>query len=190
MDNLIKPFFYRVESEKSMKTKIILLFSLTIVFSTAILAQKATSVYTNLDEKSCKTLESDTSGAGSYRGRCPGIAGYKLDLLEDDLRQTINVIAPNKKTFELNFWSFYSNFSAVQRKAEWRMKGKTPVGLIFRYNVSNPEDSSKITSYLMVAKVTKNEICITDLVNPSKTQNAEAQKLADAAASKPCKANE
>jgi hypothetical protein len=173
-----------------MKIKIILALSFLIILSLPALAQKNTSVYTNLDDKSCKTLESDASGAGSYRGRCPGIGGYKLDLLEGDLRQTINVIAPSKKTFELNFWSFYSSFSAIGQKAEWRMKGKTPVGLIFRYNVSNPEDSAKTTSYLMVAKVTKNEVCITDVVNPSKTQNAEAQKLADAAAGKPCKAVE
>lgn len=173
-----------------MKTKIILLFGLLAVFSVSSFAQKNTSVYTNLDDKSCKTLESDSSGAGSYRGRCPGIGGYKLDLLEGDLRQTINVIAPGNKKFELNFWSFYSSFSAIGQKAEWRMKGKTPVALIFRYNVSNPEDSTKNTSYLMVAKVTKNEVCITDIVNPSKTQNVEAQKLADAASTKPCKAAE
>lgn len=161
-----------------------------MAFSATTLAQKITSVYTNLNDKSCKTLEADSSGAGSYRGRCPGIGGYKLDLLEGDLRQTINVITPSKKTFELNFWNYFSSFSAIGQKAEWRLKGKTPVALIFRYNVSNPEDSTKNTSYLMVAKLTKNEICITDVVNPSKTQNAEAQKLADSASAKPCKATE
>lgn len=173
-----------------MKTKIILFLAFLLVFSASVFAQKNTSVYTNLDDKSCKTLESDSSGAGSYRGRCPGIGGYKLDLLEGDLRQTINVISPANKKFELNFWQFYSSFSAVGQKAEWRMKGKTPVALIFRYNVSNPEDSTKNTSYLMVAKITKSEICVTDVVNPSKTQNAEAQKLADGAGAKPCKSVE
>lgn len=173
-----------------MKIKIILFLSLLTIFSATVFAQKNASVYTNLDDKSCKTLEADSSGAGSYRGRCPGIAGFKLDLLEGDLRQTINVITPSKKTFELNFWSYFSSFSAIGQKAEWRMKGKTPVALIFRYNVSNPEDSAKTTSYLMVAKITKSEICITDVVNPSKTQNTEARKLADAAAGKPCKSTE
>lgn len=188
MDNLISPFFM-VKSE-NMKTKIILILALTVIFSVTIFAQKPTSVYTNLNDKSCKTLESDPSGAGSYRGRCPGIGGYKLDLLEGDLRQTINVIAPNKKKFELNFWNYFSSFSAIGQKAEWRLKGKTPVALIFRYNVSNPEDSSKNTSYLMVAKITKTEVCITDVVHPGKTQNAEARNLADSAAGKSCKATE
>ena len=173
-----------------MKIKIILILSFVAVFSVATFAQKTTSVYTNLGDKSCKTLEADASGAGSYRGRCPGIGGYKLDLLEGDLRQTINVIAPSKKNFELNFWHYFGSFSAVGAKAEWRMKGKNPVALIVRFNVSDPEDSAKTTSYLMITKLTKGEVCVTDIVNPGKTQNADAQKLADAAATKPCKATE
>jgi hypothetical protein len=109
--------------------------------------------------------------------------------MEDDLRQTINVIAPNKKETELNLWlTVSSGFSSIGEKVEWRMKGKVPVAFITRYNVSgNPEDSSKITSYLVVVKLSRTKSCITDIVEPSKTQNLEAQKLADAAATKPCK---
>jgi hypothetical protein len=173
-----------------MKTKFLLIFGLLICCPSFTLAQKATSVYTNLEGKTCKTLESDTSGAGSYRGRCSGVAGYKLDLLEGDIRQTINVITPANKTFELNFWGYFSSFSSVGQKAEWRMKGKTPVALIVRFNVADVEDSTKNTSYLMVAKITRNEICVTDVVNPGKSQNLEAQKLADTAASKQCKSTE
>lgn len=173
-----------------MKTNLLLIVFSLAFFATSTLAQKVTSVYTNLDDKNCKTLESDSSGAGSYRGRCPGIGGYKLDLLEGDIRQTINVIAPSKKTFELNFWGYYGGFSSVGPKAEWRMKGTTPIALIVRFIVANAEDSTKNTSYLMVSKITKSEICVTDVVNPSKTQNAEAQKLADEAATKPCKTPE
>ncbi len=173
-----------------MKNKLLLILSILLAFSTVVSAQKITSSYTNLDDKSCKTLESDSSGAGSYRGRCPGVGGYKLDMLEGDIRQSINVIAPNKKTFELNFWSYYGGFSSVGQKAEWRMKGAKPIALIVRFNVANPEDSTKNTSYLMVTKITAKEICVTDVVNPSKTQNEEAQKLADTAGTKPCKAVE
>lgn len=173
-----------------MKTKILLILSVLTIFSTSVLAQKITSVYTNLDDKKCKTLESDPSGAGSYRGRCPGVGGYQLDLLEGDIRQTINVIAPGKKTFELNFWNYYGGFSSVGQKAEWRMKGTIPIALIVRFIVANAEDSTKNTSYLMVSKITKNEICVTDVVTPGKTQNADAQKLADGATTKPCKTPE
>lgn len=180
----------RKPKENDLMKQFILLTILVAGVGLNVLAQKNTSVYTNLDDKSCKTLESDTSGAGWYRGRCPGISGYKLDLLEGDIRQTINVITPSNKTFELNFWGYFGAFSSVGAKAEWRMKGKTPIALIVRFNVSNPEDSSKNTSYLMVSKITNSEVCVTDIVNPSKTQNAQAQALADKASTKSCKAIE
>ncbi|MCU0240590.1 MAG: hypothetical protein MUC29_14205 [Pyrinomonadaceae bacterium] len=148
------------------------------------------SIYTGLSDKDCKALKSSDEDTDSYEGECPGVGGYKLRLLEDDLRQTINVISPTKKKSELNLWYFNSGFSSVGAKAEWRMKGKVPVGLIVRYNVSGGEDSSKITSYLFVIKVSKTASCVVDIIMPSKTQNAEAQKSADSASTKPCKETE
>ena len=50
------------------------------------ISQAATlkSVYTDLTDKACKTLESDSSGSGWYKGQCQGINGYKLILTEAD----------------------------------------------------------------------------------------------------------
>jgi hypothetical protein len=39
----------------------------------------------------------------------------------------------------------------------------------------------------MVSKISATMSCVTDVVNPSTTQNVEARKLADAALDKPCK---
>ena len=153
---------------------------------------KIESVYTSLDAKDCKTLESETEGAGWYRGECKGVGGYKLNLTEGDIRQSIDVITPNKKKYELDFiGNISSGFSAVGLKAEWRVTGSgksvSPVALIVRFNVSeNPEDSSKTTSYLIVSKITKGEICITDIVKPMAKQNEKARDLADSSAAKPC----
>jgi len=172
------------------------IFSLAIVlsFSFGALAQKSKieSVYTNLDAKSCKTLEQETEGTGWYRGECKGIGGYKLQITEGDLRQSIDVVAPNKSKYELDFTGHVSGgFSSVGAKAEWRVKRKgktlTPIALIIRFNASeNPEDSSILTSYLVVSKVTKNQICITNIVKPGAKANEEARKFADSAADKPC----
>jgi len=159
-----------------------------------VFAQKSrtVSVYTNLDDKSCKTLESETEGAGRYRGECKGVGGYKLQVTEGDIRQSIDVVAPNKNKYELDFVGHVSTgFSSVGEKAEWRVtrKGKiqTPVALIVRFNVSeNPADSSIITSYLVVSKITKNQICITNIVKPGAKANEEARKFADSSADKPC----
>jgi len=178
-----------------MRTKL-LVFSVWIILLSAvgIFAQKAKieSVYTSLETKACKTLSQTDEEAGSYEGECPGIGGYKLRLIEGDIRQSINVITPGKKKYELDlFIKVSGGFSSVGAKAEWRVtrKGKTvtPTALIVRFNASeNSEDSSIITSYLVVTKITKNEICITDIVKPNAKANEQARKLADSSATKPC----
>ena len=172
-----------------MKTKLILIFSILTMLSVSVYAQKLTSTYTSTDTKDCKTIEQTDKEGGSYRGICKGVGGYKIELIEGDIRQTVNVIAPNKKKSELVLWTNVSSgFSSVGQKIEWRMKGNVPVAMILRYNASDdPADSSKITSYLVVSKIAQNKVCITEILKPMKDQNIEAQKLADAASSKSCK---
>ena len=162
--------------------------------STGVNAQTYKSVYTSLSDKGCKTVESNPNEGGSYLGVCPGIGGYKLQLTEGDLRQTINVIAPNKKVYNLDFQQNVTfGFSAVGQKAEWRVTGTgkklKPVALIIRLNASaNPEKPETTSSFLVVAKIMNNSACITDVVEPSvKNQNAVARELADASTNKPCK---
>lgn len=144
------------------------------------------TVYTSTKTK-CKTLVSDTTEGGSYEIECAGVGGYKIRLLEGDVRQTLNVIAPGKKTFELNFWGYYSGFSSIGEKVEWRKKGKVPVALIARFNVSDSENEKKTKSYLMVSKIGKTSSCVTDIVPPQAKQNEQARVLADAASTKECK---
>lgn len=167
--------------------KILLTAALTLALAGHALAQNQ-SIYTGTTSRDCKPLKE--SRDGGYVGLCGGAGGYAVKLMEGDLRQTINVIAPNKAETELNLWSTVSSgFSAVGEKIEWRMKAKLPVALIVRFNASeNPDDSSKTTSYLVVVKLTPTSACITDVVKPSGTQNSEARNLADAAHSKSCRA--
>ena len=154
--------------------------------------KKTESVYTDLTSEKCITIESNPNEGGSYLGECAGIGGYRLEVLEGDLRQTVNVVAPNRKKYELELWNKVSSgFSAVGDKAEWRIvrTGKTvkPMALIFRFNASdNPEYSEQNTSYLVVVKITKAEVCVTNVVKPSAKANIEARKLADVSANKPC----
>ena len=160
---------------------------LPLVFAAAIFAQNE-SVYTDLSEKQCKTLELSENEGALYKGECRGVGGYKLHLLEGDLRQTVNVIAAGGNEHELRLWEIFGGFSYLGPRAEWRIKGKTPVSLIVRFNVSqDPEDSTKTTSYLIVSKITKTKACVTDVIRPSRTQNANARKLADRSAAKQCK---
>ncbi|CAN5384815.1 hypothetical protein BH10ACI2_BH10ACI2_19570 [soil metagenome] len=171
-----------------MKTAMTVLF-FTMAVGSSVLAQNK-SVYTSTRTASCRTISSNPNEAGSYEGECAGVGGYKVRLLEGDIRQTINMITPAKKKFELNFWGFFGGFSSIGEKIEWRTKGGVPVALIARFNVANNEDSSKSISYLMISKIGKTGACVTDVVPPQTSQNEKARELADAAATKPCKKSE
>ena len=167
----------------------ILILVITLAASVSATAQNK-SVYTSTSDKVCKKVEPAANEGGDYIGICPGVGGYKLRLIEGDLRQTLFVITPKKKELPLNLTSFYSAFSAVGQQVEWRLKKGIPVALIARYNVANGSDSSKRISYLMIAKIGKQASCVTDIVSPSMDQNEAARKLADSAPSKPCKSAE
>lgn len=146
------------------------------------------SVYTSLAEKDCRVIEVDEEGSGGSISRCPGVAGYALKVLEGDLRQSINVITPDGKEHELNYWSVITGgFSTLGPRAEWRMRGEKPIALIVRVNASeDPEDATRITSYLAVARISPGPMCVTDRIAPSADANVAARAAADRSGGKPC----
>lgn len=145
------------------------------------------SVYTSLAEADCRVIEIDEGSEGSV-SRCPGVAGHAVKVLEGDLRQSINVLTPDGKEHELNYWSTVTGgFSSVGPRAEWRMRSERPIALIVRVNASeDPEDSSRLTSYLAVAKITPGETCVTDRIGPVPDANTVARAAADRSAGRPC----
>ena len=162
---------------------------ISIIFSiSAVKAVAQTrSVYTSLSTKVCRELKSNADEGTEYQGDCPGIAGYKLRFLEGDLRQSIDVITPAKKKFQLGFWNISGAFSHLGDKAEWRMKGRIPIALIVRFNSQeDPENPKTVKSSLVVAKISAAESCITDVVVPMSNQNAIARKLAEEAPTRAC----
>ena len=168
---------------------LVLVLAVCLALTLTAFAAPATSVYSSLS--GCKTVSSDAE-SGSSTQACRGVGGYNLRLEYGDARESITVISPDGKQHPLSFWEVISTgFSSVGKKAEWRVtkkSGKTiPHALIVRFNASeNPEDSTKVTSYLVVAKITPGKICVTDKIAPSATANEEARRAADASADKPC----
>ncbi len=156
-------------------------------------APTISSIYTSLTGKACKTIEANENEGGSYKGRCPGVGGYQLILMEGDIRQTLNVVTPTNHEFPLELWSVVSSgFSTVGEKAEWRVQKKNgkpvPVALIVRFNASeNPEKPEQTTSYLTVSKITAEHICVTDVIKPQAKANELARTLADTAQDRACK---
>jgi len=161
-------------------------FSLVFVFSLEAFAQNK-SLYTDLAADKCKTIDVNKGMPGNSSTRCKGVGGYELEIYLDDERNSVGVVLPSKKVVGLDFWNYFGGFSALGDKAEWRMKGKNPVALIVRLNVSEQGDGKPPTSYLIVSKISPTSACVTEIVKPGKNQNAQAQRLADNVSNKPCK---
>lgn len=183
-------FFCRVLYSKNCDNtpmKIVTTISILFVAAFAVHAQYS-SVYTSLSTKACKEIRLNLDDGEEYEGACPGVGGYRLRLTEGDLRQSIDVMTPRKKRIPLAFWNITAAFNYVGQKAEWRLKGKTPMALIVRLTANkDPENIDKTSSMLVVSKVSATGACVTDVVEPVTKQNEIARKLADEATKKPCK---
>ena len=153
-------------------------------FQIAFAQEKIESVYTELASSKCKTLTIDRE-TGASSQRCPGIAGYKLLVHDDDARQSITVITPDGKKHDLNFWDVVTHgFSSVGNKAEWRVvrnkRKLAPIALIVRVNASeDAANPNRKTSYLTVTKLTAEKICVTHKIAQSGDANAKARQAAD-----------
>ncbi|HPQ95726.1 MAG: hypothetical protein KDI44_17250 [Thiothrix sp.] len=150
------------------------------------------SIYTPLNGPPCVGLDGNEE-EGWASGSCPGTGGYSLLWSEVDIRQSLDVVAPDGSIHPLELWSVVSpNFSALGHLAEWRVRktgsGHTPVGLIVRYNVNeNPEQPEQVTSYLVVSKLNGPEICVTAVIRPHTGANAEARRQAEHSALQTCR---
>lgn len=157
-------------------------------------AVQTESTYTDLSSAKCTTIKVDQE-TGSSTSRCAGVGGYQLLVEDDDARQSVTIVAPDGRQHPLNYWEVITPaFSSVGEKAEWftvRRDGKvTPVALIVRVNAQPGEGSTdKKASYLAVAKITTQSICVTDKMGPGPTANAEARRAAQVAGGKRCLAN-
>jgi hypothetical protein len=154
-------------------------------------ATSVDSIYTDLSSPHCKTVTVDKETGSSVK-KCPGVAGYSLLVEDDDARQSVTVLSPDGKRHALNYWQVITPaFSTVGDKAEWRVERKggkvRPIALIVRvYANENPAAPNERTSYLAVAKITAEKVCVTARVKGGARANEEARRAADASADKPC----
>jgi len=144
-----------------------------------------TSLYTSLEPGTCRNLVTDPSGSGWVQDLCGGASGYQLLVEEGDLRQNVTVLRGGTRT-SLNLWTVVgSSFSSLGPRAEWRLRNGVPVALIVRYNLSDPEDAVKTTSYLVVARLGARP-CVVARIAPGPQQNVRARQVADAALGRAC----
>lgn len=149
------------------------------------------SIYTDISPNRCKTIEFDQETRDSVQ-KCAAVAGYSLLVQNADGRQSVTVLTPDGQKHHLKHGQVISaGFYTLGKKAEWRVErreGKVlPIALIVRvYDYDNLNSLTQRTSYLGVAKIAGDDICVTKMVKSGAKANQEARRAADASADKPC----
>lgn len=162
----------------------------------AVGATKAQSVVTPIVGSSC-TVQIDDEVTGATTSRCPGAAGFRLHVLADDERYSIDIVTPEKKGMALNYWEVVTHgFSSIGTNAEWRVvrvSGKTvPIALIVRLDTFDQStlERRRRVPYLVVAQIRGDSACvIAKLDATKKTAASAARKIADGA-KRPCLASD
>lgn len=143
------------------------------------------SRYTRLDR--CRLIERSPTDEGDYAAlACPGLGGYRLRLIEDDLRQDLVVELPGggERSLALSEATGSGGFSRLGETVEWRGEGNgeafRPDAMILRYFVvENAETPERETSYLLTVALGQGRPCVTGKLPPGGEQNERARRLAD-----------
>lgn len=143
---------------------------------------KRLSAFTKLDDASCKLVEENKEEGPYWLRRCKGLAGWYLDWSESDLRQGLDVIAPNGRTTELELSSRVANgaFNHLGSTIEWRgRENAKPEAMIVRMSVaSGAEPEKPDVSKLAVIRLVGTP-CLVAIVEPGPGQNQKAREVAD-----------
>lgn len=147
------------------------------------------SSYTSIAAQDC-TLQDSNPVIHYASQNCPSFSDeIDIKVIEDDARQTIE-FSRGSQEYALNLQAL--GFSQLGPKIEWRYQKGQPnniTSIIVRLNVSEKAGQvGKVTSYLIVSKVTPTEICIVGKIPPlpNAQQNKQARLMADRSAPMPC----
>lgn len=138
------------------------------------------SVYSHYDLAKCPKLDVGNAAQGdSGSWLCKGYGGFNIYFAEGDLRSFL-AFGKTPKNHCAAHQSF-SGFNGVNTTVEWRLSKGKPLAAIQRWQVSyDPEDSTKIKSWLVVTKLEANNSCHLALVEGAyPNANAKARELAD-----------
>lgn len=155
-------------------------------------AQAATSLYSDLYGKACKTIELDKTSGASTR-RCAGVGGFSLLVHEANAQTSIDIVTPAGAVYPLEYWEVVTpGLSRVGRKAEWRVEQRggrvAPTGLLVRLDTTNAVLSGPrlaAGSIITAARIEADGACVVYQGNaqPS-TADAQARGAAADARSK------
>ena len=147
--------------------------------ATAAAAGEITSVYSDLDLKTCKALQLYTGDEGEGgEWECKGIKGYDVMFWEGDLRGNI-AFGPLARSQCSSAQSFGA-FNSPGAKIEWRMENGKPIATILRWFTDNGSgEANAKQNWLVVTKLNGKDACRMALID---TKYPNANSLAQAKA--------
>ncbi|HHS93472.1 MAG TPA: hypothetical protein ENK82_08990 [Campylobacterales bacterium] len=168
-------------------TFVLLLFMVLLLQASEEEPLMLTSSYTSIDQKDCVTLDSDNMGSIQ---ECEPFGEIGVKVIEGDIRQSI-VLTRDMDEYNLDFTGVVSSlFSSLGLKIEWRHelgKPENVKGMIVRFEASDDyEKPDNTSSYLVVSKISKDEMCVVAIVAPQKNQNELARKVLESTKALPC----
>ena len=148
------------------------------------------SSYTSIEQKDCITLDSDNIGLVQ---ECEAFENIGVKVVVGDSRESI-VLTRNEREYDLEFLStLKSIFFSFGSKLEWRHEqsnSKNIKGVIISLNISDDvEHVDKVSSYLLVNKITSDKICVVAKIAPQQEQNEIAREILDTDEDLPCLKN-
>ena len=127
-------------------------------------AGEITSVYSDLDLKTCKALElyADEGEGGVWE--CTGIKGFDVLYLEGDLRGYI-AFGPEARS-QCTSAQTFGAFNSRGPKIEWRMENGKPIATILRWFTDNGSgEANAKQNWLVVSKLNGRDACRTALID-------------------------
>lgn len=153
------------------------------------------SVSSSLAPASC-TKETDPNDPnGTTYLACPGTSGYRLIVRRVDAgRRSIDIVDQSGKASPLDYQEFVTrHMCTLGETAEWRVTKDSdgrqiPIALIVPVLAhEDDENPEKVTrTYLAVAKISRQETCVTGTIPEGSKPEAAVLRAADAARSSAC----
>src|SRR3981081_483066 len=153
-------------------------------------AQTIGSTYTSTAPKDCRVTSAGNGVDDSTIRVCPGKAGLKVLVSEDDLRETVSVgrnraAAASEPAAEAGF----GPFNSTTPTAEWRGVDGKPFAIIQRWHIADSSDEDNngrpiAKPMLAVTRLPPGPVCHVAFIDvqANTDANALARKAADGAA--------
>ena len=140
------------------------------------------SEYTSLDPASCRLIEKNKEEGPYWRRLCKGVAGYSIEWSESDLREGLELIAPDGRRRELHLSDIVAKgaFNSLGPRIEWRGDANgRPDTIVVRMLVANGAEPLRPDRSLLAVSRLKSPACVVAIVEPSPRQSEEARRIAD-----------